>query len=378
MTVLPTFDPGFSTPEMTAVFDPDHRVTALLAFAAALAEAEAEAGLIPDAAASDIARACSEFAGDSASIIASTWENGTPLISLRDGISQNLSEESANWVHFGATTQDAVDTALMLQFKAGLTILDRDLSAVAAQLADLAEAHRATTMMARTFLQLAQTTTFGMRVAQWLEPLVRALIDLRGAKTSLPVQLGGPVGNLAPFGEAAERVVETLAANLGLESPVIPWHTDRSHVIGPVAVAETIAIAMGKIGTDLALLAQSEVAELQMRPGASSSMDHKRNPIDAIRAVAAAGACLAAASALRSGHGQELERGIGGWHLEWWAVPLVFQAAAASVEAISAALGSLEVDVERMASRSGELDKETRVAADYLIERVAAAWRGLA
>jgi 3-carboxy-cis,cis-muconate cycloisomerase len=378
MTVLPTFDPGFSTPEMTEVFDPDHRVKALLTFEAALAEAEAEAGLIPAAAATDIVRACSEFAGDSAPVIASTWETGTPLISLRDGISRKLSEESAGWVHYGATTQDAVDTASMLQFKASLTILDRDLSAVAARLADLAEAHRSTPMMARTFLQQAQPTTFGVRVAQWLEPLVRALIDLRGATTSLPVQLGGPVGNLAPFGEAATRVVETLAAKLGLEAPVIPWHTDRSHVIRPVTVAETIAIAMGKIGTDLALLAQSEVAELKMRPGASSSMDHKRNPIDAIRAVAAAGACLAAASALRSGHGQELERGIGGWHLEWWAVPLVFQAAAASVEAISASLGSLEIDVERMASGSGALDALTRVAADNLIEKVLAAWRGLA
>lgn len=378
MTVLPTFDPGFSTPEMTEVFDPDHRVKALLAFEAALAEVEAEAGLIPAAAATDIVRACSEFADDSTTIIASTWETGTPLISLLDGIKEQLTNESAGWVHYGATTQDAVDTASMLQLKAALTILDRDLAAVAARLADLAEAHRSTPMMARTFLQLAQPTTFGVRAAQWLEPLVRALNDLRGATTSLPVQLGGPVGNLAPFGEAATRVVETLAAKLGLESPVIPWHTDRSHVIRPVAVAETIAIAMGKIGTDLALLAQSEVAELKMRPGLSSSIDHKRNPIDAIRAVAAAGACLAAASALRSAHGQELERGIGGWHLEWWAAPLVFQAAAASVEAISAALGSLEVDVERMASRSGEFDEKTRVAADNLIDKVLAAWRGLA
>lgn len=378
MTVLPTFDPGFTTPEMTVVFDPDHRVKALLAFEAALAATEAEAGLIPTESASEIARACGAFSGDSASIIASTWENGTPLISLLDGIREQLTDESAPWVHHGATTQDAVDTASMLQLKDGLAVLDRCVSTVAGRLADLAEAHRSTPMMARTFLQLAQPTTFGVRVAQWLEPLVRALIDLRGAKTSLPVQLGGPVGNLAPFGEAATRVVETLAAKLGLESPVIPWHTDRSHVMRPVAVAETIAIAMGKIGTDLVLLAQSEVAELKMRPGASSSMDHKRNPIDAIRAVAAAGACLAAASALRSGHGQELERGIGGWHLEWWAAPLVFQAAAASVEAISACLHSLEVDVERMASRSGELDAVTRVAADNLIDKVLATWRGLA
>jgi 3-carboxy-cis,cis-muconate cycloisomerase len=378
MIVLPTFDPGFTTPEMTEVFDPDHRVEALLAFEAALAEAEAETGLIPAPAAKDIVRACSEFAGDAVSVIASTWDTGTPLIALRGEISRNLSEESAGWIHYGATTQDAVDTASMLQIKAALTILDRDVSAVAARLADLAEAHRATPMMARTFLQRAQPTTFGVRVAQWLEPLVRALVNLREITPSLPVQLGGPVGNLAPFGEAGQQIVETLAARLGLASPVIAWHTDRSHVIRPVAMAEIIAIATGKIGTDLALLAQSDVAELTMRPGASSSMGHKRNPIDAIRAVAAAGACLAAASALRSGNGQELERGIGGWHLEWWAVPLVFQSAAASVEAISAALGSLEVDIERMKSRSGELDAVTRVAAAHLVERVLAVWRDLA
>ena len=291
MTVLPTFDPGFSTPEMTEVFDPDHRIKALLAFEAALVEAEAKAGLIPAAAASEIVRACSEFAGDSTTVIASTWETGSPLIALLDGIKEQLTDESARWVHHGATTQDAVDTASMLQSKAGLAVLDRGVSSVAGRLAELADVHHATPMMGRTFLQAARPTTFGVRVAQWLEPLVRALIDLREVSTSLPVQLGGPVGNLAPFGDAGTRVVETLAARLSLKVPVIPWHTDRSHVIRPVAVAETIAIAMGKIGTDLALLAQSEVAELKMRPGASSSMDHKRNPIDAIRAVAAAGAC---------------------------------------------------------------------------------------
>ena len=375
MTQLPTFDPGFSTLEMTEVFGPDQRVKALLAFEAALAATEAEVGLIPNAAASEIVRACGAFSGDAPSIIASTWENGTPLISLLDGIKEQLTDESARWVHHGATTQDAVDTASMLQLKAGLAALERLVTTVAGRLAELAGVHRTTPMMGRTFLQTARPTTFGVRVAQWLEPLTRALTDLREVAASLPVQLGGPVGILAPFGEEATLVVESLAAKLGLGVPVIPWHTDRSYVIRPVAVAEIIAIAMGKIGTDLALLAQSDVAEIKMRPGKSSSMAGKRNPIDASRAVAAASACLAAASSLRSGHGQELERGIGGWHLEWWSVPLVFQAAAASVEAIDAALARLEVDTERMTSQAEEIDAATLASAAALVARVLDATR---
>jgi 3-carboxy-cis,cis-muconate cycloisomerase len=372
MSVLPTIDPGFSTPEMTEVFDPQHRVTALLAFESALASSEAEAGLIPADAASDIARACGAFSSDSNSIIASTWENGTPLISLLDGIKEQLTDESARWVHHGATTQDAVDTASMLQMKAALAVLDRQVSSVAGRLADLAHVHRTTPMMARTFLQAARPTTFGVRVAQWLEPLVRGLIELRRVATSLPVQLGGPVGNLGSWGTAGPGLVESLAARLSLSSPAIPWHTDRSHVTRPVAVAEAVAVVMGKIGTDLALLAQSDVAEVTMRGGGSSSMADKRNPLDAIRAVAAAGACHAAGSALRSGQGHELERGIGGWHLEWWAVPLVFQAAAASVEAIEAALADLEVDSERMRGRAGEIDAATLDVATALVAKVIA------
>ena len=373
MTVLPTFDPGFSTTEMTEVFDPDHRVKALLAFEAALAATEAEVGLIPAAAASEIARACEDFSGDSVSIIASTWENGTPLISLLDGIKEQLTDESARWVHHGATTQDAVDTASMLQVKAGLAALDRRVSTVAGQLAELADVHRTTPMMARTFLQAARPTTFGMRVAQWLEPLVRGLIELRRVATSLPVQLGGPVGNLGSLGSAGPELVESLASKLGLVAPLVPWHTERSHVVAPIAVAEAVAVVMGKIGTDLALLAESEVSEVSMRGGGSSSMAEKRNPIDAIRAVAASAACLAAGAALRTGRGHELERGIGGWHLEWWAVPLVFQAAAASVEAIETALGSLEVDSERMRSRAEEIDAATLAVASALVAKVLAA-----
>jgi len=375
MTVLPTFDPGFSTPDMTEVFDPDHRVKALLAFEAALATAQAEAGLIPVAAASEIARACAAFTGDSASLVASTWENGTPLTSLLVGVKEHLTEESARWVHHGATTQDAVDTAAMLQAKAGLAILDRRVSTVAGRLAELADVHRTTPMMARTFLQAARPTTFGMRVAQWLEPLVRALVDLRKVAGSLPVQLGGPVGNLGSMGTAGPGLVAALATKLGLVAPLIPWHSERSHVVAPMGAAEAVAVAMGKIGTDLALLAQSDIAEVSMRAGGSSSMSDKRNPIDAVRAVAASAACLTAAAGLRTGRTHELERGIGGWHLEWWAVPLVFQAAAASVDAIETALGSLEVDTEQMKSRAAEIDDATLSVAAELVANVLAAAR---
>ncbi|MGH8927472.1 MAG: lyase family protein [Acidimicrobiia bacterium] len=370
MTELPTFDPGFTTPEMSAVFSARRRVEAMIEFEVALAAATAEAGLVPPEAAAEIAQACKSLTLDPATIAASTWETGTPLSPLLEAIRAALPEQSAGWVHHGATTQDAVDTALMLQLKEGCAVLERDLTAVAGRLAELAEAHRSHPMMGRTFLQDAVPTTFGMRAAQWLEPVIREVIELRRVAASLPVQLGGPVGNLAPFGPTGPEVAAVLARKLGLVAPVIPWHTDRSYVRAPVRAAEQIAITMGKIGSDLALLAQSDLAEVTMRAGGSSSMAHKRNPIDAVRAVAAASACTTAAAAVGVSTGHELDRGLGSWHLEWWAVPLAIQAGAASVAAVGDCLTSLEVDVERMRGRAGTVDDATLAATTVLIDRV--------
>ncbi len=375
MTALPTFDPGFTTPEMTAVFSADARVAAMLRFEAALAHGEAAAGIVPPASAEAIAAACEADVADAPALLAAGWEAGTPLVPLLEHLEASLDPAHARWLHHGATSQDAVDTALVLQMRSGLDVLIADLCRVGDHLAALATEHAATPMMARTFLQHAVPTTFGMRAAQWLDPVVRHVGNARTAAALLPVQLGGPSGCLAILGDHATEVLDTVAAELGLVAPPVAWHTDRSRVALVVALVERIARTMAKIGADLTLLAQTDVGEVRMRPGGSSSMPHKRNPIDAVRAVAAADACSGNARVVTAGRGHELERGIGGWHAEWLAVPMVFHTSAAAVAAIGRALGSLEVDAARMAANLGDADAAPAATATALIARVLEAYQ---
>jgi len=365
-------DPGFTTEEMSAVFSASRRVKAMAAFEAALALALADTGIAPREEADAVAAACRLPSTDPDGILAATWSEGTPLNRLLPEIGGRLNQDEARWLHHGATTQDAVDTATMILAGEALGILDDMLSMLARRLAELVVEHRAHPQIGRTFLQHARPTTFGFRAATWLDSSLRHIGELRAGRAGLAVQLGGPVGNLAPYGEQGVDVMAALAERLGLQTPAVPWHTDRSRVWSLVASLEACARTMSRIGSDVALLASSDIAEIRVRPGGSSSMSEKRNPIDAMRAVAAASACSGAAGMIVAGSSHELDRGIGGWHVEWVAVPMVFETAAASVEAMTTCLESLEVDAVRMTARAGSesapvLDQRliARVLADY-------------
>lgn len=335
-------DPGFSTPAMAEIFTAERKVAGLLSFEVSLARARADLGLVPREVAEEIATACQDFDGDPLALLASAWERGSPLIDLLDILRSRLSEQAGGVLHQGSTSQDAIDTALMLQIRDAVSLLGSQTESVINELAALAGQHDTTPYTARTLLQVALPSTLGKRASAWSEPLVRAGEELRQVGESLPVQLGGPIGDSESLG--SPEVVGRLAAHLGLTAPPGPWHTDRSYVRRPVGGAVEVALAAGKIAFDLALL--SGFGEVSMRAGESSSMAHKRNPIDAIRSMAAGRACVAAASALWSPGGNELERGVGGWQVEWWAVPLVFQAAAAAIDGIKASLGQLEVSAD--------------------------------
>lgn len=332
-------DPGFSTPAMAEIFTAERRVAGLLSFEVGLARARADLGLISSDVAEEIVTACQEFDADPSAVVASTWERGSPLLDLLESLRSRLSAEAGEALHQGSTSQDAIDTALMLQIRDAVSLLRSESEEVGEQLADLAKRNETIAYKARTLLQVALPSTFGNRALAWLDPLVRAAGELRQVGESLPVQLGGPIGDAE--GPGPSELSERLAAHLGLTAPARSWHTDRSYVRKPVGGAVEIALAAGKIAFDLALL--SGFGEVSMRAGESSSMAHKRNPIDAIRSVAAARACVAAASVLSTAGGQELERGVGGWQAEWWAVPLVFQAAAAAVDGVKSSLAELEV-----------------------------------
>jgi 3-carboxy-cis,cis-muconate cycloisomerase len=372
MTTRPTFDPGFSTEELTGVFSAESTVGAWLEFEVALVLALADAGIAPAEEAAEVAAACRLGVADPEAVLASTWEDGTPIIELVKSVSASVGNESARkWLHFGATSQDAIDTGLMIQASRGLGTIDTRLCAIARLLRELAVEYRDQPHMGRTFLQEARPTTFGFRTAMWLDAVIGHVDELRRQHNCLQIQLGGPVGTLAAYGDKGPDVVSSVAGRLGLAKPSIAWHTNRTPVIALAQAVERAALTMGTIGSDVATLASSGIGEVSVRSGASSSMPEKRNPLDAIRAVAAAQACAGAVAMLSSALGHELDRGVGGWHVEWMALPLVFHTSGAAVTAIETCLQSLEVDGEKMNANAGpdtpplssaQID---RVLADY-------------
>lgn len=352
MTSRPTFDPGYTTPEMTGTWNAARRVGAILQFEAALAWGLAEAGLAPEADAEAVAAACAQLVADPEQALASTWESGTPLIAILDEVGSRLTDEAQRrWLHHGATSQDAVDTAQMLQARESLTSLESSLTRIAGSMLELIHAHQDQPQIGRTFLQHALPTTFGMRVATWLEAVLDHIEALRKARSELALQLGGPVGNRAELGGAADQVVEAVARRLGLVGTRLAWHTDRTRIWRLVATVEEAVRSMAKIAMDVALLGQSDTSEVTMRSGASSSMPGKGNPIDAIRALAAADACRGAAAMITQGRPHELDRALGAWHVEWFALPLVFHTVAAALDAVERLIGTLRVDSTAMESR---------------------------
>jgi 3-carboxy-cis,cis-muconate cycloisomerase len=353
-----TFDPGFTTAEMTNVFSAATTVAAILEFEAALALALGDAGVAPVDETEAVSTACGEPLADPDGVVATTWDAGTPVIAVKHEIEARLADHPARqWVHFGATSQDALDTGRMLQVRRALSILERRAVAVARLLRDLVVEHREQPQMGQTFLQYARPTTFGARAAGWLAPSLAHIEQLRRCRSDLKVQLAGPSGTLAEFGPGASDVIEALAARLGLAVPLISWHSDRSPIWDLARTVEAACLTMAKIATDISLLAQSAVGELTVRAGGSSSMPGKRNPIDAVRAVAAASACTGFASMLTAAPTHELDRAVGGWHTEWLALPMLFHTAAAVGEAFETCLDSLEIDSEKMASRVDPADR---------------------
>lgn len=348
----PSFDPGFSTAAMTEVWTAASRVKLILQFEAALALALADAGLAGAAEAEQVAAACRLPNIDAEQIVASAWQSGTPLLAIVDEIKAQLSDQTLHrWIHFGATSQDAIDTAQMLAARESLTLFESSLVRIAHSMRSLMVTYREQPQIGRTFLQHARPTTLGMRVTGWLEPLLRGLRVLREVRAGLAVQLGGPVGTGTAYGEAYPKVTAALAQRLGLTVPPLAWHSDRSRIRTLVRAVEEPVLGLAKVAMDLALLAQTDTSEVTVRGGGSSSMAEKRNPIDPIRALAAADACRGAATMITQGRPHELDRGLGAWQVEWLALPLVFHTAAAAGEAMERALASLEVHGEQMAAR---------------------------
>jgi 3-carboxy-cis,cis-muconate cycloisomerase len=347
-------DALYSTPAMAAVMAPANHVRQLLAFEAALARAEARAGVIPPAAADAIADACKEGRFDVADIFARGAAAGTLVFPLVQDLTAQVAAAGRPYVHWGATSQDAIDTALMLQLREGLALLEADLLRLCAACARLAAAHRATLMAGRTLLQQALPIPFGLKAARWLALATRQAQALRAQRAGLTAQLGGAAGTLAALGHQGLAVAALLAEELGLASPDLPWHAERDRLATLASALAVAAGSMAKIAQDLLLLAQTEVGEAAEAPatgkGASSAMPQKRNPVDASLALAAARLAMAQLPPLLGAMAQEHERAPGGLQIEWQATQELARYTAGAVARAADAVAGLQVDQGRMAA----------------------------
>jgi 3-carboxy-cis,cis-muconate cycloisomerase len=343
----------FTTPAMRAVFSDEARLQRMLDVEAALARAQARLGLIPAAAAKEISAKAEIARFDLAEIGKDTALVGYPIVPLTRALSRACEGEAGRWVHWGATTQDIIDTALVLQLRDGLELIRQDLDGVEAALADLARRYRDTPMAGRTHAQHALPITFGFKCALWLAPLQRHSDRLARLSGEISVvQFGGAVGTLASLGGDGIRVMEALAAELGLSTPPIAWHVGRDGLAEAASFLGLLTGSLGKIATDVALLMQAEIGEVaepyQEGRGGSSTMPQKRNPIACEFILACAKNVRQLVPVMLDAIVQDHERATGPWHAEWIALPQAFALTAGALHHARALLEGLEVDPARM------------------------------
>jgi 3-carboxy-cis,cis-muconate cycloisomerase len=344
-----TFRAIFVPDELAEAVDDRAWLEAMLDVERALANAEALAGVIPADAAAAIAAACDADRYDVHALAVQGRAAGNPAEPLVRALRREAGPDGADWVHWGATSQDVVDTAAMLVSRRALASAIDAGERLAAAAAALARRHRDAPIAGRTLLQQAVPTTFGAKAAGWLVAAVEARRTLLDANGRLALQLGGAVGTLAPLGEQGPAVAEQVAATLGLELPPVPWHGDRTRVAALGAALATAAGAAAKIALDVALLQQSEVGEVRdPGGGGSSTMPQKQNPVATAVAVACAREAAASAGILFAGLVGEHERAAGAWHAEWDALSRALAAAGGALDAVAALLERLEVDTGRM------------------------------
>jgi 3-carboxy-cis,cis-muconate cycloisomerase len=349
-------DPLFGSAAMDEVFSDGARLQRMLDFEAALAKAEAQCGVIPAAAAQAIASKCKANLLDAdalANATALSLNPSIPLVKQLTALVAKDDAEAARFVHWGATSQDVNDTGLVLQIRQAFDLLEADLVSLCDSLIHLAQKYRSTPIAGRTLMQHALPTTFGGKVAGWLDAMNRHRERLaQTRKRVLVLQFGGAVGTLAALKGKGLPVAQALATELHLELPVAPWHAQRDRVAEVAATLGLCVGTLGKIGRDISLHMQTEIAEI-FEPaaegrGGSSTMPHKRNPVSAAVVLSAATRVPGLVSTMLSAMVQEDERGLGNWHAEWETLPQIFRLTAGALHQMAAIVPHLEIDTERM------------------------------
>ena len=351
------FEAYFTAKALGEVFCDHGRVQAMLDFEAALARAQARVGLIPQSAVEPIRAACKAELYDFDALgqaIAVAGNSAIPLVKALGQQIAAVAPEAERYVHLGATSQDVMDSGLVLQLRAALGLIEADLARLGEVLARQARRYAATPLAGRTWLQQATPVTLGMKLASWLGAVTRnrqRLLELK--PRLLCLQFGGASGTLAALGDQALPVARALADELDLQMPDQPWHTQRDRLVEFGAVLGLIAGSLGKVGRDISLLMQTEAAEV-FEPaapgkGGSSTMPHKRNPVGSAVLISAATRVPGLLSILFSAMPQEHERSLGLWHAEWETLPeICCLVSGALAQALNMTQG-LEVDAERMA-----------------------------
>jgi 3-carboxy-cis,cis-muconate cycloisomerase len=343
----------FADEELAAVFSEARYVREMVAVEAALATVEARLGVIPAESGARIVAASATFRPDLDAIRARLAHDGVPVIELVRQLREHVGAPAADDVHFGATTQDIMDTALVLQIRAALAAVELTLDRVIDNLAAMARRYRASVMPGRTRSQQAVPIPFGLKAAGWLAPLLRHRKRLAQMRTrALVVQLGGAAGTLEPLAARGVAVVEALAAQLDLAAPPMPWHTQRDALAEVAGWLSMMSGSLAKMAQDIILLAQTEIGEVRESAeegrGGSSTMPQKVNPVTSEQIVAAARINAALLGAMHQAMIQEHERATSGWQIEWGTLPRMFELTASALRKAEYLSAHLAVDEARM------------------------------
>jgi len=349
-------DPLFRTDAMREVFSDRGRLQGMLDFEAALARAEARAGVIPKTAAAAIGAQCRLKLFDIEALARGAVLAGNtaiPMVKALTALVEKRDRVAAGYVHWGATSQDAMDTGLVLQLRRALDLVDADVVRLSDALARLAKKHRKTPMAGRTWLQHAVPVTFGVKAAGALSTVERHRARLRELRARvLVIQFGGAAGTLASLGGRGLYVGKALAAELKLGEADMPWHAHRDRIAEVATTLGLLTGTLGKIARDLSLLMQTEIGEALERAapgkGGSSTLPHKRNPVGAAVVLAAATKVPALVSMMLSAMVQEHERGFGNWHAEWETLPEICMLSAGALAQVVQMIEGLEIDTARM------------------------------
>lgn len=329
--------------ELAAQFNAKAEIAAMLTFERALAQAEAAEGVIPADAARAIAQACESFAPDIAALKRGVARDGVIVPEFVRQLRKAIGEPHGKHAHHGSTSQDVIDSALVLRLKFILGVIEARLDALIADLDAIAARDGARALMGHTRMQRARPITVAQKIANWREPLARQLRDLRRVREAiLIVQLGGAVGNRAELGGKAQAIADRVATNLGLQSAPQAWHAQRDGVVGLGQWLALIAGQLGKIGADVALMAQNEVNEIKLASGGgSSAMPDKNNPVAAEILVTLARQAATLAGGLHHAMVHENERSGAAWTLEWVLLPPLIIATGAALNHARALLSGV-------------------------------------